>query len=263
MPPNRSPFLSPLSPNGPLVCALPPIDTPIFCHSKTPNFWFVTQRPPISDFVTQKPIIWIISPKLWLVTITEARILGELRPTFYYTLTERPHNLWCVTERATFFLVAPVTERPLCLRFLVALVRPSDMWVPPGWSIYSTPLNFIPLWDWTWCHWVFCVRSRLVFVKDSILGNWPKYERRRREENRARSASAEGARVRRRRKASAASLSPLEAQEIPRRNQLTISGAKLLQRPHKLDKLQFLGLWHRLVRAVIGFTAKIDQNLPS
>ena len=57
----------------------------------------------------------------------------------------------------------------------------------------------------------------IVFVKDSILGNWPKYERRRREKNRARSAStsAEGARVRRRRKASAASLSP-EAQEIPR-----------------------------------------------
>ena len=26
------------------------------------------------------------------------------------------------------------------------------------------------------------------------------------------------------------------------RNQLTISSAKLLQRPHKLDKLQFLGL---------------------
>ena len=78
----------------------------------------------------------------------------------------------------------------------------------------------------------------LVFVKDSILGNWPKYERRRREKNWARSASAEGARVRRRRKASAASLSP---------NQLTISGAKLLQRPHKLDKLQFLGLWHRLI----------------
>ena len=25
------------------------------------------------------------------------------------------------------------------------------------------------------------------------------------------------------------------------------SGAKLLQRPHKLDKLQFLGLWHRLL----------------
>ena len=88
---------------------------------------------------------------------------------------------------------------------------------------------------------------RLVFVKDSILGNWPKYERRRREENRARSASAsaEGARVCRRRKASAASLSP-EVQKIPR-SQLTISGAKLLQRPHKLDKLQFLGLWHRLL----------------
>ena len=46
------------------------------------------------------------------------------------------------------------------------------------------------------------VDVHLVFVKDSILGNWPKYERRRREKNRARSAStrAEGARVRRRRK---------------------------------------------------------------
>ena len=46
VPPRRSPFLSPLSPNDPLVYALPPI-YPIFCHSKTPNFWFVTQRPPI------------------------------------------------------------------------------------------------------------------------------------------------------------------------------------------------------------------------
>ena len=26
----------------------------IFCHSKTPNFWFVTQRPPISYFLTLK-----------------------------------------------------------------------------------------------------------------------------------------------------------------------------------------------------------------
>ena len=75
-------------------------------------------------------------------------------------------------------------------------------------------------------HWNFSSPSsfklwiKIVFVKDSILGNWPKYECRRREKNRARSAStsAEGARVRRRRKASAAScarLSP-EAQEIPR-----------------------------------------------
>ena len=30
----------------------------------------------------------------------------------------------------------------------------------------------------------------LVFVKDSILGNWPKYERRRREKNRARAPKA-------------------------------------------------------------------------
>ena len=80
---------------------------PIFCHSKTPNFWFVTQRPPISDFVTQKPIILIIWPKLWIVTITEARILRDLWPvvnlwhlTFHYTLTERPHNLYSVTERS-------------------------------------------------------------------------------------------------------------------------------------------------------------------
>ena len=43
----------------------------------------------------------------------------------------------------------------------------------------------------------------LVFVKDSILGNWPKYERRRREENRNR---------KRKRK------SKPEAQEIPTHN---------------------------------------------
>ena len=36
------------------------------------------------------------------------------------------------------------------------------------------------------------------------------------------------------------------------RDQLTISGAKLLQRPHKLDKLQFLGLWHRLLSILIN-----------
>ena len=29
------------------------------------------------------------------------------------------------------YLVAPVTERPLCLRCLVALVHHSDIWVPP------------------------------------------------------------------------------------------------------------------------------------
>ena len=56
---------------------------------------------------------------------------------------------------------------------------------------------------------IYFLPALLVFVKDSILGNWPK--------NRARSASTstEGARVRRRQKASVASLSP-EAQEIPR-----------------------------------------------
>ena len=32
------------------------------------------------------------------------------------------------------------------------------------------------------------------------------------------------------------------ARDSAKRNQLTISGAKLLQRPHKLDKLQLLGL---------------------
>ena len=54
-----------------------------------------------------------------------------------------------------------------------------------------------------WSGHGFCPFCRcIVFVKDLILGNWPKYERRRREKNRARSASmsAEGARVRRRRK---------------------------------------------------------------
>ena len=58
----------------------------------------------------------------------------------------------------------------------------------------------------------------LVFVKDSILGNWPKKERRRR----------------------------------------TISGAKLLHSPHKLGKLQLLGLWHRLKLHVI--IASISRN---
>ena len=74
-------------------------------------------------------------------------------------------------------------------------------------------------------------------------------------------ASAEGSRVRRRRKANAASLLP-ETQEIPwRRNQLTISGAKLLQSPHKLDKLQLLGLWHRLEEFLIWYCYRVF-NLP-
>ena len=54
--------------SDPLVYKLPPIDPPIFCHSKTPNFWFVTQRPQISDFVTPKPIVLIIWPKLWFMS---------------------------------------------------------------------------------------------------------------------------------------------------------------------------------------------------
>ena len=74
--------------------------------------------------------------------------------------------------------------------------------------------------------------SHVVFVKDSIL-----------RDRRARSATAEGARIRRRRKTSAEgeSLSQ-EAQRFRELNGLTISGAKLLQSPHKLDKLQLLGL---------------------
>ena len=51
------------------------------------------------------------------------------------------------------------------------------------------------------------------------------------------SASAEGARVRRRQKASA-SLSP----EALRFREAQFSDAKLLQSPHKLEKLQLLGL---------------------
>ena len=91
-------FVSPLSPNDPLIYALPPID-PYFLSVKDPQFLICHPKTPISDFVvTQKPIILIIWPKLWLVTITEARILRELKPTFYYTLTERPHNLWSVPK---------------------------------------------------------------------------------------------------------------------------------------------------------------------
>ena len=80
MPPKRFPFFKPaLTQKWPLGLCVATHRPPIFCHSKTPNFWFVTQRPPIFDFATQEPIISIWS-KLWLVTITE-----------------RPHNLWSVT----------------------------------------------------------------------------------------------------------------------------------------------------------------------
>ena len=62
VPPKRSPFFKPALTQWPLVIGLcfATHRPPIFCHSKTSNFWFVTQRPPISDFVTQKPIISII-----------------------------------------------------------------------------------------------------------------------------------------------------------------------------------------------------------
>ena len=71
----------------------------------------------------------------------------------------------------------------------------------------------------------------IVFIKDSILGYWSKNVRRRREENRARRGAKDSAK---------------------RRNQLTISGAKLLLSPHKFDKLQLLGLWHRLPSSMCG-----------
>ena len=131
VPPKRSPFCKPALTQWPLGVCVATNRLPIFCHSKTLNFWFVTQRPPISDFVTPKLIILIIWPKLWLVTITEARNVRDLKPTFYYILTERPHNLWSVTKRPSIFLVAPVTERLLCLRCLMALVCHSDIWLPP------------------------------------------------------------------------------------------------------------------------------------
>ena len=78
VPPKRSPFLKPPLTQWPLVYALPPIDPNPLSLKDPPSFWFVTQRPVTSDFVTQKPIILIIWPKLWLVTITEARILRDL-----------------------------------------------------------------------------------------------------------------------------------------------------------------------------------------
>ena len=117
--------------------------THIFCHSKTPNFWFVTQRPPISDFVTQKSHHFnylaqnLMSYNNWSQDFKGFIACGQLDVlysinlwfegnSFYYTLTERPHNLWSVTE---VLLVAPFIERPLCLRCLVA--HHSDIWVPP------------------------------------------------------------------------------------------------------------------------------------
>ena len=121
VPPKRSPFLKPALTQWPIGLCIATHRPRIFCHSKIPNFWFVTQKPLISDFATPKPIILIIRPKLWLVTIKWSQDF----------LTERPHNLWSVTERPPIFLVAPVTERPQCLRYLVALVRHSDVWLPP------------------------------------------------------------------------------------------------------------------------------------
>ena len=89
--PKRSPLFKPALTRWPLGLCVATHRPPILCYSKTPNFWFVTQRPPISDFVTQrppisdfvtpKPVIVIIWPKLtvWLVTIiTETRILRDL-----------------------------------------------------------------------------------------------------------------------------------------------------------------------------------------
>ena len=82
-----------------------------------------------------------------LVTITEARNVRDLKPTFYYTLTERPHNLWSVTKRPSIFSVAPVTERLLCLRCLMALVCYSDIWVPPGLYIVNCYEMYCFMWQ--------------------------------------------------------------------------------------------------------------------
>ena len=112
---------------------------------KDPNFWFCHP----------KPIILTIWPKLWLVTINWSQDLkgfidcGQLDVLYSINfcflaccyrkdprLTTRslkdPITFDLSPKDGPHFLVVPVTERPYGLRCLVALVRHSDIWVPPG-----------------------------------------------------------------------------------------------------------------------------------
>ena len=152
-------FLSPLSPNDPLVIGLcfATHRPPIFCHSKTSK-WFVTQRPPISDFVTQKPIISIIylaqtliSHNNWSQDFKGFIACGQLDVLYsIFGLKEDPHFTTLSLKdpiimichwKTPYFLVAPVTERPLCLRCLLTLVHHSDIRVPPPWEINAIHPN--------------------------------------------------------------------------------------------------------------------------
>ena len=132
--------------------------TPHFtiCHPKT--HVFVTQRPHIFVIFTQRPLIFEILESshdetcdftifsvfwtkkyhfygilLLLVCYWKTKLQYSLTewPTFLWFVTERPHIFKRVTERPPVFSRERVTERPLCSKCAIALVRHFHIWVPP------------------------------------------------------------------------------------------------------------------------------------
>ena len=169
VPPKRSPFLSPLSPNDPLVYA-PPIEP--LTRVRPPISDLCRQRPPISDFVTQKPIILIgiQYPKPTTKALdTQSRNLPMPRKR----VLRDPTGLVTITEATTLSLKAhnlrSVTKRPPLPAIFWLLLSQKDPYVwGAWWHLYwytSVPPGFPPedpkftrLWEleaavkyrWSW-----------------------------------------------------------------------------------------------------------------
>ena len=123
----------------------------------------VTQRPRISDLSPKDPqFLILVSPKTqhfdyltqtlishsnwsqsfrWFIACGQLDVLYSINLRFvsllpkaprFTTLSLKDPKIFDLSPKdPLFFLVAPVIERPLCLRCLVALVRHPGIWVPP------------------------------------------------------------------------------------------------------------------------------------
>ena len=136
VPPKRSPFFKPALTQWPLGLCIATHRPLIFCHSKTPNFWFVTQRPQFLTLSPNNPTTHhfnylaqtLISHNNWSQDFKGFIACGQLDvlslslkdPIIFDLSLKDPLFFGCSCDRKT-----PMSE------VLLALVRHSDIWVPP------------------------------------------------------------------------------------------------------------------------------------
>ena len=125
VPPKTAPFLSPFSPDDPLVCVLSPTD-PHLLSPKDPKFLILSPKNPSFE---------LFGPK-FDVTITEARILRDLKPVVNLMfVTLLPKDLCFTTLSPKDPIIFDLSPKdPL---FFWLLLSPKDPYVwDVRWHLY-------------------------------------------------------------------------------------------------------------------------------